>query len=150
MEVKNQRKLSSGMDDARSVHRWLASMMVLMMILNVFHVYLTGEHHSSSSIKVVTAKANSLNCLIRYSTIRDDGPIFKLSPGPSQWGGGSRELSYNGYLPTFAPRVRIKGLICQRVAPLFNRIGRQASFHLKEDRDLESKSCSEDFIQEDE
>lgn len=27
----------------RSVHRWSASMMVLMMILHVFHVYLTGE-----------------------------------------------------------------------------------------------------------
>jgi len=26
-----------------SVHRWSASIMVLMMILHVFHVYLTGE-----------------------------------------------------------------------------------------------------------
>ncbi|MCL7031955.1 hypothetical protein MKW94_015130 [Papaver nudicaule] len=38
----------------RSVHRWSASMMVLMMILHVFRVYLTGRFKKTRELTWVT------------------------------------------------------------------------------------------------
>ncbi|KAK3199009.1 hypothetical protein Dsin_022424 [Dipteronia sinensis] len=38
----------------RSVHRWSASMMVLMIILHVFHVYLTGGFKKPRKLTWVT------------------------------------------------------------------------------------------------